>query len=70
MIDTDKNYTLTLSNSLTNLYSLMYSEIEEIFESIGEPIDLYVLKFLPFAIERIDGKPIPQIVTTQIRNIF
>lgn len=70
ILQEDTNYKLKLSNSLTNLHSLMQAEIEEIFESIGEPIDSYVLKILPFAVERIDGKLIHQIVKTQIQNIF
>lgn len=70
LINNDPKYCLSLKRSIGNLYSLIYDEIIEIFESIGEPLKDYEININPLSIKRIDGKCVPKIVQTQIKNMF
>jgi hypothetical protein len=70
LIEKYPDYKLNFNNPITTVFNLLYDEIVEIFESIGEPIEDYKIGIQPMSIERIDGSTIPKIIQTQIQNIF
>jgi hypothetical protein len=49
----------SLKNALTDLFQVLTTEIYEVMDDLEEPREDYHLTIHPFAIERVDGKPVP-----------
>lgn len=49
-----------LKNALTDLFKVLTEEIHQVMDDLDEPREDYHLTIHPFAIERVDGKPVPR----------
>ena len=58
-LPTEIEYSCTLRDSLTSLYTVVTAEVRDIMASIGEKEDEYHVSIHPISIERTDGKPVP-----------
>jgi hypothetical protein len=60
----------SLKNVLTDLFKAMTAEIYEVMDDLGESREDYHLTIHPFAIERVDGKPVPRHLLEAIQAKF
>jgi hypothetical protein len=66
----DKLTKLSLKNALTNLFQVLTAEIYEMMDDLNESREDYHLTIHPFAIERVDGKPVPRHLLQAIQAKF
>lgn len=66
----DIDYTPTLRDSLTSLFTVVTAEVHDVMDRLGENKDEYSISVNPFSIERIDGKPVPSKIMNYLYTRF
>lgn len=63
-----KNLNSTLKNSLTQTFKALVKEIHDVMDEVGENKDEYVVRIYPWALDRLDGKPVPEKLLLAIKE--
>jgi predicted GNAT superfamily acetyltransferase len=55
-----ENTNATLKNALTQTFTAFVKEIYAVMDDLGEDKEEYLVRVYPWAIERLDGQPVPE----------
>jgi hypothetical protein len=64
----ETKYTWKIKDALTDLFKALQNEIHDVMDELGEPRDQYHISIYPFAIERLDGEPVPDRLLLAIKE--
>lgn len=67
ILSSENEYKPSLRNSILSAFQAIESEIHTIIDFFGHSKNDYVIKIYPLTIERVDGKPVSDVMLECIR---